>query len=407
MGYWKQQQIKDEGNRARGYEIPERGNKYLCLSHLRNKYLTNLLKQHVVKHKCSYCGKQSDVIDLADFIECVCLRLTKYVGPIDDENLYLASSFLDNDKDKVPGWIRRGPYVAPDNVEYYESADEVMADFDLCSDNENLNIDIEHCLYVNGWIRRDPTGLLMKDHMKFSWEAFSELVKGKIRYTFFRSAEYYKDIDNTYVGNDIVADISSMAGILAKKLPIGTKIYRGRPEDDKGPYLAFKDLTAPPKEYAKNNRMTPQGISVFYGSLEQNTPISEIQNYLPDKTTKIYLGEFVTTKELNIIDLCNIPIPDFWMGENGDWQKYAFLRDFHKEISKPINPHDAPIDYIPTQIFSEYLRFIQKTDSGKPYDGIIYRSSLTGEENIVLFYDDISSANILSLNRICTKKGIS
>lgn len=146
--------------------------------------------------------------------------------------------------------------------------------------------------------------------------------------------------------------------------------------------------------------MNPKGISMFYGSFDENTPIREIYNYLVNKNTKIYLGEFATTKELYVIDLCSVPVPDFWMGENDDWQKYAFLRDFHNEISKPVNPKDEDLDYIPTQVFSEYLRYIQKTDDGKAYDGIIYKSSLTGNKNLVLFYDNLTSAGILELKNI-------
>ena len=35
-------------------------------------------------------------------------------------------------------------------------------------------------------------------------------------------------------------------------------------------------------------------------------------------------------------------------------------------------------------------------------DGIIYQSSLTGERNVVLFYDNETSANVLQLNNITT-----
>lgn len=401
MGYWKEQQIAEDENRARGYRVPEHNEKYLCLSHFDNQYLINLLTPLSVKGKCSYCGKEETVIDLADLIEIVCARLVEYIGPMDNEGLYLANSFIDDDEDNIPGWIQRGPYVVPNNVEYYDSAGEVMADFDLYTNNELLNNDIEDCLYVDGWIRRDPTGLLMKDRMFLSWKAFSSLVKTKMRYTFFRSNEYYQDIDgNIYAGNDIISDISSMVGIIKHVIPIGTKLYRGRPADNQAPYSKFEELTAPPKECAKNNRMNPKGISMFYGSFDKNTPIREIYNYLVNKNTKIYLGEFATTKELYVIDLCSVPVPDFWMGENDDWQKYAFLRDFHNEISKPINPKDEDLDYIPTQVFSEYLRYIQKTDDGKAYDGIIYKSSLTGNKNLVLFYDNLTSAGILELKNI-------
>lgn len=35
-------------------------------------------------------------------------------------------------------------------------------------------------------------------------------------------------------------------------------------------------------------------------------------------------------------------------------------------------------------------------------DGIIYQSSMTGEKNIVLFYDNNTSAEVLQLNKVKT-----
>lgn len=88
------------------------------------------------------------------------------------------------------------------------------------------------------------------------------------------------------------------------------------------------------------------------------------------------------------------------MDEKDDWQRYAFLRSFHNEISQPTDPDKGRLDYIPSQVFCEYLRFIQKASDGNNYDGIIYKSALTKEQNIALFYDNKSSAVILDLKKI-------
>ena len=85
------------------------------------------------------------------------------------------------------------------------------------------------------------------------------------------------------------------------------------------------------------------------------------------------------------------------MKSKDDWQAFLFLKLFHNEISKPISADKSELEYIPTQAFSEYLRFIQRAKDGSHFDGIIYKSSLVGTDNIVLFYDDKTSANILEL----------
>ena len=75
--------------------------------------------------------------------------------------------------------------------------------------------------------------------------------------------------------------------------------------------------------------------------------------------------------------------------------EYKFLKQFHSEITKPIT-QNAGIEYVPTQIFTEYIRFM----NDKHIDGIIYKSSLTGKKNIVLFYDNNTTADILELKNV-------
>ena len=75
--------------------------------------------------------------------------------------------------------------------------------------------------------------------------------------------------------------------------------------------------------------------------------------------------------------------------------EYKFLKKFHSEITQPITKNPG-IEYVPTQIFTEYIRFM----SNKHIDGIMYKSSLTGKKNIVLFYDNNTTADILELKYV-------
>lgn len=403
MGYWKERQIEQEEKWAKGYLAPKSKYKFICASHFKNEYLQRHIKAHSYQGTCSYCGNHTAVMDMADFIEYIGERITSFLGPIDNEGMYLASSFLDKeDREKgIPGWIERGLYIAPVNAEYYEDVDEMMGDYDLITDNQYINDEIASSFNVNQWIRKDPTSALMKDELIQSWRNFSHLVKTKMRYTFFRIEDYYagSDFIPDY-GTDIIAEISKMVRLLEDTIDIDTRLYRGRPEDNQAPFTTFASLTAPPVVAAKENRMSPYGISMFYGSFDSVTPIQEIKNYLDDKSKQIFMGEFNITKQLKVINLCNIPTPDFWMENEDDWQRYAFLHNFHKEIAKPIGKNDPKLEYIPSQVFCEYLRFIQEAKDGSSYDGIIYSSALTGEKNVVLFYDNKTSADILCLVKI-------
>lgn len=399
MGYYKILQLEMDELWSNGYVLPRKCRQFLCANHFSNKYLNHYILEHGHCGVCTYCGNHDCVIDLADFIEYIGKRLTNFLSPIDDEGLPLASSWYDDDDEEISGFERRGPFIAPQRADFYEDVNDMVDNFDLISDNERLNEDIAKCFNVNQWIQRDPTELLLKDELLYSWNNFANLVKTRCRYTFFRNNQYYSDYEGgeKYV-SDIVAEVCSMVVQTEKLILQNTLIYRGRPEDSEAPFSTFKSLTAPPVKSAKANRMSPYGISMFYGSFDESTPLAEIRNYLSDKTKSIYVGKFRVTKPLKVINLCNMPVPDFWMKGEDDWQKFAFLHKFHSEISKPIGENDDPeLEYIPSQVFSGYLRLIQKSMDGRNYDGIIYQSALTKQRNIVLFYDNESSRDVLEL----------
>ena len=52
------------------------------------------------------------------------------------------------------------------------------------------------------------------------------------------------------------------------------------------------------------------------------------------------------------------------------------------------------MEYLPTRAFSIELRKIAAKNG---IDGLIYRSSLTGKRNVCLFFDNSTSASILTL----------
>ena len=344
-------------------------------------------------------------MDMADFIEYTGNRITSYIGPIDDECMPSANSYVDKEdgEEGILGWSVRGLYLAPTKAEYYEDTQEVMVNYDLVTDNDDLNEDIAKCFNVDRWIRKDPTAMPVHEELYWDWSNFSHMVKTKLRYSFFRSQEYSKGSGEFIApGSDIIGETASLVRSLEDTIDVGTLLYRGRPEDEQAPFKDFTSLTAPPVKAAKENRMSPYGISMFYGSYDEDTPTKEIKNYLKDKGKKIYLGEFEVTRTLKVINLCDIPQPDFWMEKDGAWQIFAFLHAFHEEISKPVGTNDPKLEYIPSQVFCEYLRHIQKAKDGSSYDGIVYSSAMTREKNVVLFYDNKTSEGILQLNEIST-----
>jgi hypothetical protein len=68
---------------------------------------------------------------------------------------------------------------------------------------------------------------------------------------------------------------------------------------------------------------------------------------------------------------------------------WKFMTTFMNEIGRPCLPDDEHLDYIPTQVVSEYLTHIHKFkrgDTEMTVDAIIYRSAQNGDgKNIAIF----------------------
>jgi hypothetical protein len=65
----------------------------------------------------------------------------------------------------------------------------------------------------------------------------------------------------------------------------------------------------------------------------------------------------------------------------GERRPLLFLHQFVKQLSKPARAQFEDIDYVPTQVMTEYLlRIFRKGE----VDGILYPSALTGDVSAVL-----------------------
>ncbi|GKS12912.1 hypothetical protein YDYSY3_39120 [Paenibacillus chitinolyticus] len=165
-------------------------------------------------------------------------------------------------------------------------------------------------------------------------------------------------------------------------LPEGSLIWRARrnPSGSLDTEQSRSLECGPPRNVSIPLRMNPAGISYFYGSEDRDTCKEEIRSIVGEH---VIYGQFKTKKELKVVDLSKAPRsfvksifdPDY--NHDMNWAT-VFLEGFVEEISKPIEERVAHIEYIPTQILSEYIRKLG-------YDGVRYSSSLTGKYNYTLF----------------------
>ncbi len=100
------------------------------------------------------------------------------------------------------------------------------------------------------------------------------------------------------------------------------------------------------------------------------------------------MGEFETLVDLLVVDLTDLPaVPSIF--EGGDRDSLLFLENFAEEVSQPFEPDaEIHIEYVPTQVVSEYLRHRVQDVHGRAIRGLVYESAKRpGTRNLALFIE--------------------
>lgn len=364
-------------------------NVFVCADHFDDIYLKQMVERDAKPGVCSYCKKRKRVCTLQRFATDITWKIHQYYNSADEEGLYLASSFYDDDEEEIAGARRLGIYIAPKDMECYESARELLDDLGLTTDDWHLDNDIENVFQTQEWVKKTYGSIETHARLHGEWLKFAKEVTEKRRFTFLAKPEF----SGLAVGKDsgydnILSNLSRMINEqgLCGTLNKGTIIFRSRTVDNIDEEFGFDDLTSAPADSAWPNRMSPVGIGMFYGSFDEKVAKKECVG----KGKHFVVGKFETIKDLRVIDLTRIPRSSFWMPY---WQENMFLHIFHREITKPLDDDDKnSLRYIPTQIFTEFLRYMFKENDGNGVDGLIYSSAKEkNERNVVLFCDNLGS----------------
>lgn len=314
----------------------------------------------------------------------------------------------------VGDFIRQGLFRAYEHVEsagiYWNSEDkscivgehatEVLNEIDILSDkvfscncNEELLCDLlsesgpsEYDLRdgAEDWLDGGDALIILRNEFckdednRFNnaWRAFKYSVKH-----FARFFDLEEDGDKK---EDLLNILGELLHEMDFTLERGTLLWRARPKEGElgaTPQEIQKTMGPPPVKISKHNRMSPAGMSYMYLSDKEGTCLAEIR---PSGGEEIWVGEFEIKKDLKILDLTHIP----WFGIKSIfevdydhdmlWAK-SFMDSFSAEISTPLAPSETPIEYVPTQVFSEFIR-------KKGYVGIKFNSSIkNGGVNYTLF----------------------
>lgn len=357
--------------------------------------LRKRLSQIGIDGICTYSHQRGIVVPMEYAFDLINKYLLRYYDDPDQCDLYLANSFLDKgeENDKKSLLDSFGPYLTTKGCEKYDNTKEFLEGVGLLTDYDELNQDLIEAIGDHWWIEREPFVISLGDELSMKWKHFSDCVMHRQRFTFIANQEFNGEPEKTDNGLfDILTELGSIINkhVLCKELKAeNTLLYRARPLTKKVAHK-FEEITCPPDVAAKQNRMSPAGVSMFYGAFDHDTSLKE-SSWNGDGNGWFLTGEFKPLRSLKVLDLTSLPNPiTFWLE---GFEEIAFLKSFHKEITRQIDRDDSiHVEYIPSQVFTEYLRFMFKA---VPLDGMIYKSSLTGAKNIVLFCNNEESKELL------------
>jgi len=303
-------------------------------------------------------------------------------------------TWFDNPEEAGGLWDNEdGNYYGIDAINTSEMLESISLE---C--NENLFEEIAKSFVNDQWVET-ANGSIYGSHphelMSYAWERFAQIVKYESRY-FFQQAlsniedEYQFALQENYNPANFLPTLGELAIKLRlfTTLSISETLFRARPKKEGESFdLNAKELGAPPSQKACAGRMNPAGISYMYLAFEQDTALTEVRQ--SNGLLQAAIARFETQREIHILDLTNLPekpsIFDYQCHD--ELVGLLFIDEFVKEIIKPVEKNGGKyIEYVPSQVVSEFFALIFRLQNDKHLNGIKYPSAVRKDGyNLVLF----------------------
>jgi len=346
-----------------------RVSKKCCVDCFNSETLKRYIKENGTRGDCNYCESENVfciepeelqelflyVINLYDILEDFM--------PLDDLK---SDIYQDTIYDKLDSEWDVFPYYG-DHCDQRDLEERILNDIFPENDHDGTYYPFLHSFVEDQdeyWgITRSSVVLVKR------WEEFCNEIKNNHRY-----------FPKTTVNLSIV---KNLLHYLNEKINKGTIVYRARISHS-GKRIIPSKMGKPPAGKSEAGRANHKGISYLYISSSTNTALAEVRPAIMDRVT---VGKFRLTNDLKLVDLRRKIIGDPFRYEDRLGQVVDYLLFMHKlgeELSRTISPRESEIEYLPTQYLSEYIK-------GLGYDGIIYGSSMTKNEdefNAVIFNEE-------------------
>ncbi len=357
--------------------------KCCCENCFNNTYIKDFVSSKGSIGDCDYCGSTGvNIVSVEEigqyFREC----FEKAFEPIDAGT----GAMYDGDSNEyIVGERYSVTDIVNDEMVFEnDTSDELLEDIIEASgpsyrDIKHGDFDLYSDIYDENFVTKNDLYGVYDTNMYFTWEQFKFTVKHYNR--FF-------DVDGFLVEKDkrkiLLDNLRPFIMEYEELVPSKTVFYRARQDSslDFDTAIIDKELSPPPPNCAKTNRMSPAGISYLYVASSAETAYKECSC----EDGEIIVAEYSSNTELQIIDFskkayissASIFSDDY--DHDSRWYN-DFLKKFAIEISKPVDKTkpDLTYEYTATQLIAEYIRALG-------YDGLCFNSSTGTGKSYCFFY---------------------
>lgn len=361
---------------------------HVCSKHFGDKHLKSFVKATGTRTLCDVCHKMLICVGVKEIAQ----RIEQDLSREYDEPWAAGMPYDKEEREFIGG----GQYETNELVEREAAIEPYDVVEAICQEIENTE------LVSLDWQMRDS------EYMRYGWQEFQQMVMHRMRFVFFSEKNHRliseDEMDFLHPQNVLqeVGKLIKNLNIVASFEPGDLRLFRARQHKPNEKANTAAALGAPPVGVAQANRMSPAGISMFYGAFDSATCLAEVTNY-DWRASSVSYGEFTNRVPLKLIDFLKpFKAPSLFNPDYNDRAKrlresVVFLQDFLSDLQQPISTKkDAPhIEYVPTQIVCEYLRYMYE---GGQVDGLIYGSVKNrGGRCVVLFVDNTEAVDEVPL----------
>ena len=355
-------------------------NPHVCGDCFRDESIKQFVYDNAVSDQCDFCGRRKDSPVAAPWNAVLAFireGLEFYwttdvddlpIEPFDDEGRRMIHSYDTEQLLKGDGMIADDtPVLAPiANEAVLQALEQSMPDD----------------WYDRYMTEEEPYGKLI-----LQWPDFVYRVERKSRFFFFTpmkgDSETFEPAQFPTVRLlDELGDLVRKTN-LVKIVPARARFFRARQHRLEVPVETASELGPPAHSVAfSSNRMSPAGIVMFYGAYDGQTAKREVCDQgraSVERETELTIGQFETLADIKAIDLTELPpCPSIFDRDNrimisGIRFLHRFVENLKRSVRKDGKEH---LEYVPTQVITEYFRHGFADTEQSAVQGILYPSSI-------------------------------